>query len=85
MQKIIVLVFLSCFILNQDAFTVHITLFKISSVVFYKIFGSFCLKQAEISANGVRKIIIIQRLNTIIFLTPLADISSCYKQKLTTF
>ncbi len=31
------------------------------------------------------KNILIQRLNTIIFLTPLADISACFKQKLTTF
>ncbi len=30
-------------------------------------FVSFCIKQAKISANGVRKIIIIQRLNKIIF------------------
>ncbi len=41
------------------------------------------LKQAEISANGVRKIIVIQSLNKIIFLAALADIFTCYKQKLT--
>ncbi len=41
---------------------------------------SFCLKQVKISASGVRKIILIQRLNKIIILTPLADISACFKQ-----
>ncbi len=45
----------------------------------------FASKQAKISANGVRKIILIQRLNKIIFLTPLADIFTCFKQKLTQF
>ncbi len=39
---------------------------------------SFCLKQAQISA----KIILIQRLNKIIFLAPLADIFAYFKQKL---
>ncbi len=29
------------------------------------------------------KIILIQKLNKIIFITPLADISACFKQKLT--
>ncbi len=42
---------------------------------------SFCIKQA----NGVPKIILIQRLNKIIFLASLADIFACFKQKLTTF
>ncbi len=46
-------------------------------------FVSFCLKQAKISANVVRKIILIQKLNKIIFLAPLADIFACFKQKLT--
>ncbi len=46
-------------------------------------FVSFCLKQAEISDNGARKIILIQRLNKVIILTSLADIFACFKQKLT--
>ncbi len=46
---------------------------------------SFCIKQAKISANGATKIILIQRLNKIIFLASLADIFACFKQKLTTF
>ncbi len=41
----------------------------------------FCFKQAEISANGVWKIILIQKLNKIIFLASLADIFTCLKQK----
>ncbi len=45
-------------------------------------FVSFCLKQAKISDNCVRKIILIQRLNKIIFFAPLADIFACFKQKL---
>ncbi len=35
--------------------------------------------------NGVRKIFLIQRLNNIIFLAPLADICTCFKQKLTKY
>ncbi len=35
---------------------------------------SFCLKQEQISASGVRKINEIQRENKIIFLMPLVDI-----------
>ncbi len=46
---------------------------------------SFCLKQAKISANVVRQIILIQKLNKIIFLAPLGDILACFKQKLTNF
>jgi len=37
---------------------------------------SLCLKQEQISVNGVRKIILIQMENKIIFLTPLVDICS---------
>ncbi len=35
--------------------------------------------------SQVRKIILIQRLNKIIFLAPLVDICACFKQKLTQF
>ncbi len=55
---------------------------KKSFLVFYHNVVSFCLKQAKISANRVIKIILIQRLNN--FLAPLADIFTCFKQKLTT-
>ncbi len=46
---------------------------------------SFYLKQAQISANGVIKMILILKLNKIICFTPLADICACFKQKLTKF
>ncbi len=48
---------------------------------------SFSLKQAKkISANGAKKKKILFSLwIKIIFLTPLADIFACFKQKLTTF
>ncbi len=61
---------------------------EILSLVFGKNYQNnvrFCIKQAEISANGVQKIILIQILNKIIFITPLADISACFMQKLTLF
>ncbi len=73
----------------QDEFTAQVKWLKILCLVFCKQkiqnFVSFCLKQATISANGVRKIILIQRLNKIIFLAPLADIFAYFKQKLTKF
>ncbi len=40
-------------------------------IYIYIHFSSFRLEQAKISANGVRKIILIQRLNQNIFLAPL--------------
>jgi len=57
---------------------------KLSAKVFLKWttpLKSFCLKQAELSANGVRHIVLIQMENNIIFLTPLADNFACFKQK----
>jgi len=38
-----------------------------------------CLKQVQISVNGVRKINTVKRENKIIFLTLLADIFYCFK------
>ncbi len=43
------------------------------------------LKHAKISANGIRKNILIQRLNKNLFLPPLVDIYACFMQKLIFF
>ncbi len=51
----------------------------------YQNFVHFCLIQAKISANGARKIILIERLNKIIFLAPLADIFAYFKSILMIF
>ncbi len=45
---------------------------------------SLCFKREQISACGVRKMILIQRENKMIFLTPLADIL-LVNHKLTSF
>ncbi len=44
-------------------------------------FVSFCLKQVKIFPNGVRKIILIQRLNNIIFSYTIGRYLACFKQK----
>ncbi len=43
--------------------------------------SEFMLKTRKMSPNGVRKVNLIQKENKIIFLTPLADIFSCFKQE----
>ncbi len=45
----------------------------------------FAKKQVKISASGGRKIILFSLWIKIIFITPLADIFTCFKQKLTKF
>ncbi len=43
---------------------------------------SFCLKQEKLFVNEARQINFIQKENKILFLTQLADMFSCFKQKL---
>ncbi len=74
-------IFLSNFLvtfLKQDAFTWEAKWLK---SCFSKIISNFCSKQEQISSNGVRKIILIQRGNNIIILAPLADIFAHIKKK----